>query len=153
MSVSRHSSQSYTAGSHCQSIPRAIVNPKLPIPPSPSLSPRAAASLFSKSRVFKLLFSGSACGRCKFPGLGLNLLHSSDNAKSLTPGHQGTLTAVISDHFYYYLPLALRLVILDEYIPLILWGSVSSLVKWVGWTRLIPEEPSHFQHPKILVFK
>ena len=40
--------------------------------------------------IFFFLF-GLACCMWKFPGQGLNLCHSSDNARSLTLRHRGTL--------------------------------------------------------------
>ena len=55
------SSQCYTAGSHCSSNLKATFCnyfPKLPVPPTPSLSRVATTSLFSKS-TFSFLWKGS----------------------------------------------------------------------------------------------
>ena len=52
--VTTYSSQCYTAGSHCLCIPKASINPRLPVRPTPS--PLATPSLFSQVHGF--LFCG-----------------------------------------------------------------------------------------------
>ena len=53
--VPRHSSQCYTEGCHCLSIPKATVciyYPKFQVPPTPSTSLLVTTSLFSMSMIF-----------------------------------------------------------------------------------------------------